>query len=236
MKRTGLSLCTLAAIGAFSHLNAESSLEEILKRVENVSIGGFARSTYTASKTDGNDTYESLRLSGQLSILYKHIDDLHFGAALAADGITSPSSTPSAPMAGYTASNNKGLYVDRFYLKYLHNGFELIGGKYDITSPWTETGYNSSRGDGLSALYKGIEDWTFAGLAFLHTNGFDDTNMYKNGVYETDLGSNHNYYATGVTGNLKDIGWMYSSGAGHMRMSWRRWRIPTYDIRLTDLV
>jgi hypothetical protein len=200
MKRTKLSLCALAAIGTLSHLNAESSLEEALKAVENIKISGFARTTYGVSKTSGADTFESLRYSGQLNVLYKKLDDLHFGAALAADGYNYPSSAASIPMAGYTASNNKGLYVDRFYLKYLNNGFELTGGKYDITSPWTETGYNSSRGNGLSALYKGIEDWTFAGLVFLQTNGFDDTNL---GV---DLGSSHNYYAAGVTGNLKDIG------------------------------
>lgn len=201
MKPIKLSLCTLIAISTLSHLNAESSLEETLRKaVEDIKISGFARTTYTVSKPNNADTSESLRYSGQLNVLYKNIDDLHFGATLAADGYNYPHSNASIPMAGYTASNNKGLYVDRFYLKYLNSGFELIGGKYDITSPWTETGYNSSRGNGLSALYKGVQDWTFAGLVFVQTNGFDDTNL---GV---DLGSNHNYYAAGVTGGLKDIG------------------------------
>ncbi|MDR1614738.1 MAG: major outer membrane protein [Campylobacteraceae bacterium] len=201
MKQARLSLCAFIAIGALSQLNAETSLEETLRKaVENVKISGFARTTYKASKAGSADTSESLRYSGQLNVLYKNLDDLHFGATLAADGYNYPSSAASVPMAGYTASNNKGLYVDRFYLKYLINDFELIGGKYDIISPWTERGYNSSRGNGLSALYNGIQNWTFAGLVFLQTNGFDDTNL---GV---DLGSNHNYYAAGVTGNLKDIG------------------------------
>ncbi|MDR1554468.1 MAG: major outer membrane protein [Campylobacteraceae bacterium] len=201
MKQIKLSLVALVAIGTLSHLSAESSLEETLKKaVENIKISGFTRTKYNISKTDGANTGEVLRLSGQLNVVSKVYDDLFFGTTLAADGNNFPSHDPSSPIAGYTASNNKGLYVDRFYLKYLINDFELIGGKYDITSPWTETGFNSSRGNGLSVLYKGIKDWTFAGLTFLQTNGFDDTN------YGVDLGSHHNYYATGVTGSFKDAG------------------------------
>jgi hypothetical protein len=200
MKRISLSLCALTALGTLSHLNAESSEEAILKALQNVELSGFGRLTYSASKPKGGETSESLRLSSQLNVVYKLHDDLFAGVTLAADGYNAPAADQSYPLHGYTASNNKGIYVDRWYFRYLVDDFTIIGGKYDITSPWTETGFNSSRGNGLSALYKGISDWTFAGLAFLQTNGFDDTNL------DVDLGSNHNYYAAGVTGNLKDIG------------------------------
>ncbi|MDR2100720.1 MAG: hypothetical protein LBP40_07850 [Campylobacteraceae bacterium] len=57
----------------------------------------------------------------------------------------------------------------QIYLKYFMNGFEITGGKQNATSPYSEPGYNSSRDNGLLALYKDILDWTFAGLAFLQT-------------------------------------------------------------------
>jgi hypothetical protein len=200
MKQPKLSLVALIAIGALSHINA-ATLEESLKNfIENTNISGFERLKYSASKGNGKDTSETLRLSSQLNVVSNVYDDLFFGVTLAADGYNYPSTQPSIPLQGYNAANNKGIYVDRWYFKYAIDNFSFTGGKQDITSPWTETGFNSSRGNGLSVLYSGIKNWTFAGLAFLQTNGFDDTN------HGVDLGSNHNYYAIGVTGALKDIG------------------------------
>jgi hypothetical protein len=206
MKRTKLSLCALIATGMLSHLNAQSSQEALLKALEDVEFSGFGRLIYKVEKPKDSDTSESLRFSSQLNAVYKLHDDLFAGVTLAADGLNYPDSDPSEPINGYKKENNKGIYVDRWYFKYLISDFTITGGKQDLTSPWTETGFNSSRGNGLSALYKGISDWTFAGAVFLQTNGFDDTNLYVDGSYTPDLGSSHNYYAAGVTGNFKDIG------------------------------
>ncbi|MDR2789533.1 MAG: major outer membrane protein [Campylobacteraceae bacterium] len=206
MKISKFSLAALTAIGTLSCVNA-ATLEESLKEVqpsvfERLKIDGFARAKINVKDKDSSDnTIEDIRLSAQLNVLYAASDKLAFGTTLAADKNENPAGAASHPIAGYTASNNKGLYIDRFYLKYMANDFTVIGGKQDIYSPWTETGFNSSRGNGLSALYKGVEEWTFAAAAFSQTNGFDDTNLGA-----PDIGSHHNLYAAGAIGAFKDIG------------------------------
>jgi hypothetical protein len=190
----------LVAANALSNVYA-ASLEESLKGlVEDTEISGFARMKYSISKKDDANTREDLRLSGQLNIVSPVYDNLYFGATFAADGHNYPSHEASAPIGGYNAATNKGLYVDRFYFKYALDALNVTAGKQDVSTPWTETGFNSSRGNGLSALYSGVKEWTFSAAAFLQTNGFDDTN------YGNDLGSHHNMYAIGIAGKLKDIG------------------------------
>jgi hypothetical protein len=196
MKRTKLSLAVFVAISALSRIDA-APLEEFLKSVD---VSGFERMKYNISKKDNATATENIRLSSQLNLISNVYENLYFGTTLAADGHNYPHSEPSAPIAGYNPATNKGVYVDRFYFRYIADGFTLTGGKQDVTTPWTETGFNSSRGNGLSALYSGIENWTFAAATFLQTNGFDDTN------HGSDLGSHHNYYALGATGKFEDIG------------------------------
>lgn len=205
MKCTKLSLCALIAVGALSSVNA-AALEESLKEInpsifERVKIDGFARAKVNVKDKDSSDnTIEDIRLSAQLNVLYLYSDKLAFGTTLAADRNDNPAGSKSEPIAGYNSDYNKGLYVDRFYFRYTANGFAVTGGKQDITSPWTETGFNSSRGNGITALYNGVKDWTFAAAAFSQTNGLDDTNL------GADIGSNRNLYAAGAIGALKDIG------------------------------
>lgn len=205
MKITKLSLAAITTAATLSSINA-AALEESLKEVnpsifEKLKIDGFARAKVNVKDTDSsNNTVEDIRLSAQLNALYLYSDKLAFGTTLAADRNDKPAKSKSEPIAGYDADYNKGLYVDRFYFRYTANDFTFTGGKQDISSPWTETGFNSSRGNGVTALYKGVKEWTFAAAAFSQTNGLDDTNL---GV---DIGSNRNLYAAGAIGALKDIG------------------------------
>ncbi|MDR2080671.1 MAG: major outer membrane protein [Campylobacteraceae bacterium] len=205
MKIAKCSLAALTLTGMLSHINA-AALEESLKDIdlsifERIKIDGFARMKVNVKdKDNSNNTLEDIRLSAQLNVLYAASDTIAFGTTLAADRNESPEDAPSHPIAGYDSAYNKGLYVDRFYLRYTANDFTVTGGKQDVYSPWTETGFNSSRGNGITALYNGVEDWTFAAAAFTQTNGFDDTNL------GTDIGSHHNLYAAGAVGALKDVG------------------------------
>lgn len=199
MKQIRLSLAALAAISAISYAHSASLEESIKSMVKDTEISGFGRMKYSVSKRDDASTREDLRFSAQLNIVSAVYDNLYFYTTFAADGHNYPSHEASSPIGGYNAATNKGLYADRFYFKYTLGGLDIAAGKQDIDTPWTETGFNSSRGNGLSALY-GVKEWTFAAAAFLQTNGFDDTN------YGSDLGSHNNMYALGITGNLKDAG------------------------------
>jgi hypothetical protein len=213
MKRTKLSLAAIVAMGTFSYADVESATVSLEEALKDVKVSGFVRSKYNIQERDDKTT-EDLRLSAALSGFYTFNDSLLFGATLAADGHNKPSSEASAPIGSYNPATNKGLYVDRFYFKYTIEALSITGGKQDITTPWTETGFNASRGNGLSALFNGIENWTFAGVTFLQTNGFDDsTYNYSNlatldpAIFPYgDLSSHHNFYALGAVGAFKDIG------------------------------
>ncbi|GHV03956.1 hypothetical protein AGMMS50229_04260 [Campylobacterota bacterium] len=201
MKRLGLGLAALAAIGTLSPACA-ASLEEAIKGVE---TSGFVRFKYgVKDRDDDQRTIETHRYSAQLNLTAPIEDDFYASASLSADKDEKPALAASEPAGGYDAASNKGLYNDRLYFMYKTDDLNVKLGKFEPTTPWTETGFNASRGNGLVAQYTGVEDWKFVGNAFVQTNGFDDTNVLGTGVGAANGqgGSGHNFYALGVVGSF----------------------------------
>ena len=213
MKRLELGLAALAAAGALSPACAVS-LEEAIKGVE---TSGFVRFKYgVKDRDDAPHTIETHRYSVQLNLTAPIGDDFYASASLSGDKNEQPATAASEPIGGYNAGNNKGLYNDRLYFMYKTDDLNVKLGKFEPTTPWTETGFNASRGNGIVAQYMGVENLKFVGNVFVHTNGFDDTNVLEtNGsdVFTTSGyvtngqgGSGNNFYAAGVVGDFKEIG------------------------------
>ena len=216
MKRLGLGLAALAAAGALSPACAVS-LEEAIKGVE---TSGFVRFKYgVKDRDDAPHTIETHRYSGQLSLTAPIGEDFYASASLSSDKNEQPAKAASEPIGGYSAASNKGLYNDRMYLMYKTEDLNVKLGKFEPNSPWTETGFNASRGNGIVAQYTGIEGMRFVANAFAQTNGFDDTHVLEInasdpldplfiGGYVTNNqgGSKNNFYALGAVGEFKEIG------------------------------
>jgi hypothetical protein len=187
MKMTKLSLAAIVAVSALGSFAGATSLEETIK---NIDVDGFARLRYQNNDAENaTGTTESIRISGELNLVVPVSDGLTFGTTIATDGKNTPRNAASSPTSAE---------FDKYYFLYTGvEGLSLIGGKYTIPAPWTESGFAGSRGNGLVALYSGVPNWTFAGAAYLQTD--------KLTTLGTDLGSNHNLYALGAIGKTGPV-------------------------------
>jgi hypothetical protein len=206
MKFIKLSLSAIIAVGALGSLANAAPLEEAIKGIE---IDGFARlryihNTHIERPVTISNTTEAIRVSGELNIATPISDELSFGTTLNTDGYNYPNNGASAP----TGDLGQGTFnFDKYYFLYTGvKGLAIIGGKYTIPTPWTESGFAGSRGNGLVALYSGISDWTFAGAAYLQTNGFNNSFIDEITGAVEDLGSKNNLYAAGIIGKIGPVG------------------------------
>jgi len=184
MKLTKLSLAAIIAVGAFSSFASATPLEEAIKGVD---VSGFARLRYyyndeAAVRGGGDD--EAIRVSGLLNISAPVADDLTFGTSIATDGYNHPDIDKSGPTSPV---------FDKYFFQYAPAGLVLKGGKFEIPTPWTESGFGGSRGNGVLALVTSVPDWTFAAAAYLQTDGIA-------------FAGAHNLYAIAAIGKVGPVG------------------------------
>ncbi len=183
MKLAKLSLAAIMTVGALSTVNA-GSLEESIKGVD---ISGFGRYRFYDESADHlQKKTDRHRFSASSSLTIPVADNLTAGATVEFEG------SDYAQNAGI--SKDSGLYGTKLWFKYATDAYSVKAGKFEINTPLTDPGYRGNRGDGVLAAYTGLENWTFAGAAFVATNigvslgGSQIANVLYNGTDGADVG------------------------------------------------
>ncbi len=173
MKLVKLSLAAVVAVGAMATFASATPLEEAIKGVE---VSGMARYRFyhQSDFRYADSGSQRNRFSGSLSITSPIADNLKFGTTL---------SVNTENFASNSASSQSGVNVNKFWFQYAANGFSVKAGKFELSTPWTETAFGGTRGNGILALYSGVPNWTFAAAYFNQINGVD----FESTVGEEDL-------------------------------------------------
>ena len=180
MKLVKLSLAAVIAAGAMTTFASATPLEEAIKGVE---VSGMARVRFyhqsdaryplglqgrvPAGETDLGS--QATQVSGLLNISSPIAENFTFGTSLATDGYNTPGNDASFPT---------GVTVDKFFFQYASGNVVLKAGKIEIPTPWTEAGFGGSRGNGILALYTGVESWTLAAAYYNQINGAELEDMF----------------------------------------------------------
>jgi hypothetical protein len=207
MKLTKLSLAAIIAVGAFSSFASAAPLEEAIKGVD---VSGLVRYRYylgsefissnngLASVVGGasNDKESYNRYSAQLNVLAPIADAFSAGVSVRAEtGMAENERIYGAASYGTGAAVTG---IEKAFFQYSANGLTAKIGKFEIPTPWTESGYNGNRGNGILALLSVVPDWTFAGAYYNQVGGGIVTEAL--GVGERDL------YAAAAIGKVGPVG------------------------------
>ena len=167
MKLVKLSLAAVVTVGTMTTYASATPLEDAIKGVE---ISGIARYRFyheSDKLLDDNGSQEN-RFSGELNIISPISDNLKFGMTLAIE---------HKDFASNDASSSGNIDVDRFWFQYAIGDLTIKAGKMEIPTPWTESGFDGTRGNGILALYSGFENFTFAVAYYNQTNKMNDANI-----------------------------------------------------------
>ena len=162
MKLAKLSLAAIMAAGAFSVANA-TPLEDAIKGVD---LSGFVRFRWYDESEGTNTQTDRNRFSSELLFKAPAGDNLSVGVSV---------SYESSQYAADQASSDANIVMHQAWLKYATADYSVKIGRQIPTTPWTETGYNGSMGNGVIGMYTGVENWTFAGAFFSQTDGANAT-------------------------------------------------------------
>jgi hypothetical protein len=241
MKLTKLSLAAIIAVGALGTFASATPIEEAIKGVD---VSGLVRYRYyygtefvasnngpDAVVTGASQDKESYnRYSASLNVLTPVADSFSAGVSVRAEGGFAEGERKGGA-AGYgTLASVTGL--DKAFFQYAANGLTAKIGKFEIPTPWTESGYNGNRGNGVLALYSGVKDWTFAGAYYNQVGG---------GIYtENVLGGVLNYPPYSVTVNYaeKDLYALAAIGAvGPVALQfWAAHNVQAFDTVYAEAV
>jgi hypothetical protein len=221
MKLTKLSLAAIIAVGAFSSFASAAPLEEAIKGVD---VSGLVRYRYyfgsefissndgvasvDAGKSADKESYN--RYSAQLNILAPIADAFSAGVSVRAEtgfaekergihSVYNPQTNTTSYVGNAAASYSTGAAVtglDKAFFQYSADGLTAKIGKFEIPTPWTESGYNGNRGNGILALLSVVPDWTFAGAYYNQVGGGIATEI----LGERDL------YALAAIGKVGPVG------------------------------
>jgi hypothetical protein len=165
MKLAKLSLAAIIAVGAFSTANA-ANLEEAIKGVE---LKGFLRYRfYSDSINEGTlQGSETHRYSYTATAVMPVADNLKAAIGFSYDD------NEYAANAANTAPTVSSAVM---YFKYATKDYSLTAGRMAIATPWTESGFGGSKGNGAVAMYTAVPGWAFAAAGFVSTSGTAFTN------------------------------------------------------------
>jgi hypothetical protein len=181
MKFTKLSLAAIIAVGALGSFASAAPIEEAIKGVD---VSGLVRYRYEYNNNDVSATRTN-RYSAQLNVVSPVADSLTAGVSVRAE--TGQQSEAAAAESYNTAASVTG--IEKAWFKFAADGLSAQVGKFEIPTPWTESGYNGDRGNGLLALYSGVPGWTF-GAAFYN-------NIFLENTLDT-FGGNNLYALTAI--------------------------------------
>ncbi len=179
MKLAKLSLATIVALGAMTTIASATPLEEAIKGVE---LNGMVRYRFTDNSDAGKEDLHQYKVVTDFTVPVA--DALKAEVLLVANGANTGEEAAADGGSGIT------LNIERANFQYAANGLSVKFGKQEIFSPWTDPGYSGSVGDGIFALYSGVEGWTFGGAAFVNTN---------------TIGAGENLYALGAIGSIDPV-------------------------------
>ncbi len=171
MKIAKLSLAAIVAVGAMSTFANAASLEQAIK---GVNVDGFIRYRGTADDNDGTKT-NTHQYTSVFNLTIPVAKNVTSGVLLTVNG----ANTTQQAAADY----NSGLSYDlgRVWFQYAAKGLSVKVGKQEVFTPWTDPGYRGTVGDGVTALYTGVKNWTFGAVGFTNTNitvaGAQDKNV-----------------------------------------------------------
>ena len=194
MKLIKLSFAAIIAAGAMTTFASATPLEDAIKGVE---VSGMARYRFYHQSDRGigygdNQTQRN-RFSGELNIASPIADNLKFGISLTTDANN---------FASNDASSTDGVNVDKFWFQYAINDLTIKAGKMEIPTPWTESAFAGTRGNGILALYSGVENWTFAAAYYNQVNGIWD----NHGVIDESIFGQEDLMAAAIIGSYDIFG------------------------------
>jgi hypothetical protein len=163
MKLAKLSLAAIMAAGALTTVSA-TPLEEAIKGVE---VSGWMRYRYY-DESDIQAKSDRHRFSAPITFVSPVADNIKAGITF---------SVEQNSYAGNGANGTDDVTMSKFWFKYLGQDYSVRFGKQEIATPWTESGYGGSKGNGAVAMYTGVEGWTLAAAGFVNTSGLDADNI-----------------------------------------------------------
>lgn len=211
MKLTKLSLAAIIAVGALGTFASATPIEEAIKGVD---VSGLVRYRYyygtefvtsNSIKALNDPTFNGTtqdkesynRYSASLNVLTPIADSFSAGVSVRAEGGFAENERTKGAASYDTLASVTGL--DKAFFQYSANGLTAKIGKFEIPTPWTESGYNGNRGNGVLALYAiPNAGWTVAGAYYNQVGGGIITDGL--GVGERDL------YALAAIGAAGPVG------------------------------
>ncbi|NLC27410.1 MAG: major outer membrane protein [Campylobacteraceae bacterium] len=189
MKLAKLSLAAIVAVGAMTTFATAAPLEEAIKGVE---VSGMMRYRwYNQSNKTKKDKSDRYRMSAPITFVAPVADNLTAGVAFRYE---------SNQYTKDGANDVSNVDAVKYWFKYATPDYSLRAGQFEISSPWTETGYGGTRGEGMLAMYTGLTDWTFAAGYWQNTRGMNDAKYIKT----TEVGK-QNLYAAAAIGSVGPV-------------------------------
>lgn len=184
MKLAKLSLAAIVAAGAMTTFASAAPLEEAIKGVQVSGMMRYRWATNNKSKYSANTPYapssDSFRWSVPITFVMPVAENLTAGVGFNFDSRTD----------GKSEMANQGSWGSpKHWITYATPEYSLRVGRFEISSPWTETGYAGSRGQGFLGTLNMVENWTFAAAYFASLAGMDN-NVWNIGwakQYGTDV-------------------------------------------------
>lgn len=195
MKLAKLSLAAIVAAGAMTTFASAAPLEEAIKGVDLSGIVRY-RVDINDNGTSNNTAAENHRFSGAFTFTVPVADNLKSVLTLRYD------KADNAKAAAADPDNTFG--VSRAYFSYAAKDFVVNVGKQGINTPWTyDNPFDGQIGNGVLALYKGVEGWTFAGAGFVNVG---NASAHTPGnVLTTAALRKQNLYAAAAIGSVGPV-------------------------------
>lgn len=166
MKLAKLSLAAIVAAGAMTTFASAAPLEEAIKGVQVSGMMRYRWATNNKSKYNAKTPYaytgsDDFRWSVPITFVMPIAENLSAGVGFNFNDRTD----------GKVGGSKPGEWNSpKYWMTYATPDYSLRVGRFEISSPWTETGYGGSRGQGFLGALNMIEDWTFAAAYFASTN------------------------------------------------------------------
>jgi len=195
MKLAKLSLAAIVAAGAMTTFASAAPLEEAIKGVQVSGMMRYRWATNNKSKYGANTPYaatsDNFRWSVPITFVMPVAENLTAGVGFNFNYFND----------GKTESAKQGDWGSpKHWITYATPEYSLRVGRFEISSPWTETGYGGTRGQGFLGTLNMVENWTFAAAYFASLAGMD------NGVWNLDFASDSNdLYAFAAIGSVGPV-------------------------------
>jgi hypothetical protein len=205
MKLAKLSLAAIVAAGAMTTFASAAPLEEAIKGVEVSGMVRYRWATNNKSKYNASTPYapssDSFRWSVPVTFVMPVAENLTAGVGYNFDTKTD-GKTDSAKA--------DGLGTAKYWFKYATPEYSLRVGRFEIATPWTESGYAGNRGQGFLGTLNMVENWTFAAAYFANTNlngNFVNVLKKDHGVNLDNTNDIYAFAAIGAVGPVNLQAW-----------------------------